>query len=154
MAHEIRPGTFTRLFTEVGVIAETGTREALGAAAAAVERAAKENLARAGTHQRGTKSPATPGGPPALVSGTLRRSVTHTPVTRVNVGIWETRVGTGAGFYPPYGKNRSTSSRYGAALETGLRNGARYPWLEPAFRQVMPQLRGISMDFFGHWPRF
>jgi hypothetical protein len=153
VAHEVRPGTFTRLFTEVGMVAETGTREALGAAAAAVERAAKENLARAGTHKRGTKTPASPGGPPALVSGTLRRSVTHTLVTRVNVGIWETKVGTGVGVFPPYGKNRTASSQYGAALETGLRNGVRYPWLEPAFRQVMPQVRGISMDFFRRWPR-
>ncbi|NEA77441.1 hypothetical protein G3I68_43750 [Streptomyces sp. SID13588] len=43
---------------------------------------------------------------------------------------------------PPYG--RTAASRYGLALETGLKNGAVYPFLGPAYRfgitTVAPQL--------------
>jgi hypothetical protein len=154
VAHELRPGEFTKLFAEVGVIAEVNTREALTAAALAIEREAKLSLSRSGTHKRGTPTPASPGGPPALISGTLRRSVTHTPVRRAGIGIWETKVGLAAGFFPPYGKNRTPSSKYGEALEKGLRNGATFPWLLPAYKVVIPQIRGITVTFFkGPWPK-
>lgn len=156
MARELRPGEFTRLFGQIGVIAEKNTRETLTAAALRIEREAKLNLARAGTHKYGTPTPASPGGPPALVSGTLRRSVTHTPIRLASVGIWETRVGLAAGVFPPYPRSgrRTQSSKYGFYLETGLRNGATYPWLLPAFKTVMPQLRGITAEVFkGPWPK-
>jgi hypothetical protein len=76
------------------------------------------------SHKRGTPTPARPGTGPAVVSGTLRRSLTHSPVVSYGAG-WETKVGTGAGVSPPYG--RSPASVYGLALETGLRNGGDLP---------------------------
>lgn len=120
---------FTATFTRLAAEGEMKGRIALEPLANAVERQAKIN-ASSGSHKRGTPTPAQPGSGPAVISGTLRRSITHSAIARVGTG-WETRVGTAVGFTPPYG--RSPASRYGLALETGLRNGAVYPFLGPAF---------------------
>lgn len=152
MAVELRPGMFARLFAEVTAEGQARARQALTMAALAVERAAKEEVVKGGTHTRKTRTPATPGGPPALISGTLRRSITHTPLIPDGFG-WMTKVGPAAGFYPPYGKTRTASSQYGKYLETGLKNGATYPWLLPAYRRVLPTIAGIHAQLFrGNWP--
>jgi len=67
-----------------------------------------------------------------VISGTLRRSITHTPVVRVG-DDYECRIGMGVGFHPPYGRNQTPSSKYAYYLETGLRNGTKYPFLLPAY---------------------
>ncbi|MDB4873215.1 MAG: hypothetical protein JWL97_4219 [Gemmatimonadales bacterium] len=153
MPTELRPGVIKALLTQTALAAEEHTRRALTATALAVERETKTNLGRGGTHKYGTPTPARPGGPPAIISGTLRRSVTHTPVVRGMTG-WETRVGVASGVYPPYGRKKTASSRYGWALETGLRNGAKYPFLLPAMQLIVPQVRGITAAYFkGPWPK-
>lgn len=149
---ELRPGAFLRVFAEIDAAAQAKCRTVLGQIALAAERQAKIN-ASSGAHKRGTKTPARPGSGPAVVSGTLRRSITHTAVTKSATG-WECKVGTGVGFTPPYGKVPST--RYGPILEKeGLRNGARYPFVEPACRFAMtivaPTLYRTA--FGGGWPR-
>ncbi|MFG2412268.1 hypothetical protein [Streptomyces goshikiensis] len=117
----------------------------------AIERQAKVNASN-GAHKRGTPTPASPGTGPAVISGTLRRSITHSPVTLTGAG-WETKVGTGAGISPPYG--RTPASRYGLALETGLRNGSTFPFLKPAYQFgitiVAPQL--YASIYRTGWPR-
>jgi hypothetical protein len=96
---------------------------------------AQENLSQS-SHAHGTHTPASPGGPPARISGTLRNSVGYTR-PKLAVGGWEVRVGIDPGHTPPYGGHHRTSSdQYGRYLETGLRNGATYPWLKPAFEAV------------------
>ncbi|MDB4872550.1 MAG: hypothetical protein JWL97_3554 [Gemmatimonadales bacterium] len=153
MATELGPGVIRALLAKTVAAAEENTRRALTTTALAVERETKVNLGRGGTHKYGTKTPARPGGPPAIISGTLRRSVTHTPVVRVMTG-WETRVGVASGVYPPYGRKKTASSRYGWHLETGLRNGAKYPFLLPAMHLIVPQVRGINATYFkGPWPK-
>ena len=150
---ELRPGIIRALLGQVSAVAEENTRRALTATALAIERETKLNLGKS-SHRRNTPTPAHPGGPPSLISGTLRRSVTHTQVVRT-FGGWECKVGLASGVFPPYGKGKRTaSSRYGFLLETsGLRNGAGYPFLMPAFKLVAPRVRGISMEFFkGPWP--
>ncbi|MEU8552323.1 hypothetical protein AB0C81_36055 [Streptomyces roseoverticillatus] len=148
---ELRPGVFSRLFAEVTSEGQAKTRRVLTQLALAVERQAKIN-ASVGSHPRGTPTPASPGTGPAVVSGTLRRSITHTPVAPSGTG-WETKVGTGVGFTPPYG--RTPSSRYGLYLETGLKNGATNPFLHPAYQfgitMVAPQL--YLRAFRSGWPR-
>ncbi|MGK5728919.1 hypothetical protein [Streptomyces sp. URMC 124] len=148
---ELRTGLFTRLCAEITREGQLKTRLVLTRLALTIERQAKIN-ASVGGHPRGTPTPARPGTGPAVISGTLRRSITHTPVMPSGTG-WETRVGTGAGFTPPYG--RTPSSRYGLYLETGLRNGATYPFLRPAYRfgitTVAPQL--FATVFRTGWPR-
>jgi hypothetical protein len=105
----------------------------LTALATVIEKQAKTN-ASAGSHRYGTKTPARRGSGPAVISGTLRRSITHEPVLQYAPGHWTTRVGTAAGFYPSYGKGRVPSSRYGYYLEHGIRGGYTYPFLSTAFK--------------------
>ena len=147
---ELRPGVFLRLFTEIDREAQLKARRALTGIALAVERQAKINASN-GAHKRNTPTPARPGAGPAVISGTLRRSITHSPVIYTGRG-WETKVGTGVGFTPPYG--RTPSSKYGLYLETGLKNGAVYPFLGPAvqfgMRVVAPQL--YQAAFRVGWP--
>lgn len=131
MATELRPGVFTQLFTQLDVETKARARTGLTQLALVVEKQAKIN-ARVGSHKYRTPTPASPGTGPAVISGTLRRSITHTPVIWSGVG-WETRVGMAAGLYPPYGNSKRTpSSKYALYLETGLRNGDKYPFLRPA----------------------
>lgn len=128
---ELRPGVFTRIFAEIEREGQLKARTFLSQLANAIERQAKVN-ASVGAHQRGTPTPARPGTGPSVISGTLRRSITHTPVIFVG-SAWETKVGTATGFTPPYG--RTPANRYGLILEKeGLRNGATYPFLVPAYR--------------------
>lgn len=142
---------FTSLFAEITAESQVKTRTFLTQLANAIERQAKINVS-SGSHKRGTPTPASPGSGPAVISGTLRRSITHSPVRLSGTG-WETKVGTAVGISPPYGK--SPSSKYGLALESGLRNGATYPFLKPAYRfgitVVAPQLY-VSVYRAG-WPR-
>lgn len=148
---ELRPGAFTRIFAEVQREGQLKTRRVLTQLALAIERQAKIN-ASVGAHKRGTKTPASPGTGPAVISGTLRRSLTHSPVVFTGGG-WETKVGTAVGFTPPYG--RTPSNKYGFYLETGLKNGSVYPFLKPAYdfgvRVVAPQL--YQAVFRPGWPR-
>lgn len=132
MATELRPGVFTRLFVQLDAEAKVRAKTGLTKLALVVEKQAKIN-ARTGSHRYGTPTPARPGTGPALISGTLRRSITHTPAVWTSGG-WEIRVGMAAGFFPPYGTSRTASSKYALYLETGLSNGATYPFLRPAFK--------------------
>lgn len=133
MAIEAKPGAWTAVFKAIEAQAQGKGREVLTAMAVAIEKQAKIN-ASAGGHAYGTPTPARPGSGPAVISGTLRRSITHEPVRTLAAGHYTTRVGTGAGFYPGYGSGRTPSSRYGYYLEHGLRGGRTYPFLLPAFR--------------------
>lgn len=150
---ELRPGVFTELFAEIVKAGEEKTRIVLTRLAGAVEKQAKINASN-GSHRYGTPTPASPGTGPAVISGTLRRSLTHTPIVRTGGGF-ETRVGTAAGPTSPYG-SRTPASKYGMYLERGmLRNGAAYPFLLPAHRfavrVVAPQL--YQQVFRPGWPR-
>lgn len=133
MATEVRVGTFSKIMTEI----ETGTRVrcrvALLELAKVVEKQAKIN-ARVGSHKYGTPTPARPGTGPAVISGNLRRSITHEPIIRSG-DSYSIKVGTAVGFYPNYGAGatRTPANKYGYYLETGLRNGSKYPFLLPAF---------------------
>lgn len=133
MAIEARPGAWTAVFAAIDRQAQAKGREVLTALAGVIEKQAKIN-ASAGAHPYGTATPASPGTGPAVISGNLRRALTHEQVRMLGPGHWQTRVGTGVGFYPPYGRTRTPANRYGYYLEHGLRNGARYPFLEPAFQ--------------------
>lgn len=151
---ELRPGIFAALFSEINVAAQAKARIALGRLADAVERQAKIN-ASSGSHPYGTPTPASRGSGPAVISGTLRRSIGRSPIVFTGGG-WETKVGTGAGQFPPYGRGRTPSSKYGLYLEKGmLRNGATYPFLSPAVRfvrtVVAPQV--YQEVFRPAWPR-
>jgi hypothetical protein len=139
MATELEPGDFTALFSRLGDLGVRQMGKALTALALVAEKQAKINVST-GSHRYGARTPARPGAGPAVVSGTLRRSITHDRVSRGGDGTWVTRVGPAKGFFPPYpyhsrsggAPRRTSADRYGLYLETGLRNGAKYPWLKPA----------------------
>jgi hypothetical protein len=141
MATALKPGVGRALFARVAAEGKARGRLALTPLALAIERQAKIN-ANGGSHKRGTPTPARPGSGPAIISGTGRRAITHTPVVRFPYG-WLCRVGMGVGFYPPYGK--TPANEYMSYLERAqTRNGTAYPFLEPAFlfgvRFVAPHL--------------
>jgi hypothetical protein len=143
VATELRPRVFEALFTRLAARSAAAGAAALTSLALAIEREAKLNLGKS-SHRYGTRSPASVGGPPALISGTLRRSVTHSKPVVTEIGA-EVRVGLAVGFYPPYGKGRKTpANKYGYYLETGQLHRGRqhgpsgaYPFLHPAFRKVV-----------------
>lgn len=136
---ELTPGTIARVLAKVEVDGQAKMGAALTAMATAAETATKEALTQT-SHSYvdwANGTPARAGGPPALVSGTLRRSITHTHAVPDGIG-WATKIGTAAGFYPWYGKGRTPSSKYGMYLELGmLRNGAAYPFLQPSIRRAV-----------------
>lgn len=136
MATELKPGVMTAVFSRLAVEGNTRTRVALEPLALLIEKQAKIN-ASSGSHPYGTPTPASPGTGPAIISSTLRRSITHSPI-RVIADGWETRVGMGIGSYPGYGRGLVPANKYGYYLEIeGLRNGDKYPFLIPAFQFAM-----------------
>lgn len=134
MPAELAPGVLTALFARAAALAQARTGIALTATAAAVAHQAQTN-ASTGRHEYGTPTPASPGTGPAIISRTLVNSVAFSHPVPQGVG-WVCRVGPRVGMYPAYRGKRGTtpSSKYGYYLETGLRNGATYPWLRPAGR--------------------
>lgn len=140
---ELRPGIFTAGFARLSAEGEIKGRLGLAELAKAVERQARINASN-GRHAYGTPTPARPGEGPAQISGTLRNSMTHTVISKTVVG-WSTKVGPAADAVPNYGgRSRTPAHRYGYYLETGLKNGATYPFLKPA-AQFATRIAAVSI---------
>lgn len=141
---ELTPGVLSAILARIAVQAESLVPAALEPIALAVEREAKLNASH-GEHPPRTPTPAARGSGPARVSGTLVRSITHSPAIHDATG-WETRVGTAAGLYTPYNR-RTPSSLYGYYLEVpgAGKAHARYPFLLPAFDMVVKT--GVATEF-------
>ncbi len=127
---ELRPGVFAAGFARLDAEGLIKGRLGLEELAKAVEKQARINASN-GQHAYGTPTPASPGAGPAVISGNLKRSVDHSAIANDGKG-WMTKVGPAVGFTPPYGRNPTPADRYGYYLETGLKNGTKYPWLKPA----------------------
>lgn len=126
------------VLTRIKRQARAADRQGLIGTSEAVVKQAKVNASN-GSHQYGTPTPASPGSGPARISGTLRNSIDRTAAKATADG-WTVNVGLVPGRFPPYRKGRSTeSSKYGLYLETGLKNGATYPFLLPATRMLPVQ---------------
>jgi hypothetical protein len=121
---EMRPGIFMAGFARLSAEGEIKGRLGLEELAHAVEKQAKINASN-GRHAYGTPTPARRGEGPARISGTLVRSVDHSPITK-EVGGWYTKVGPRTGETNPNGK--TPPDVYGYYLETKL----GFPWLKPA----------------------
>jgi hypothetical protein len=105
---------------------------AVGQTALAVESQAKHNFQGAHTRKGNGWSPSghIPGSPdfPNVRTGNLRRSITTT--VREGLGTYSAQVGP--------------SMVYARAVELGNgRGGAGYPYMEPAYRQLKPQVNDI-----------
>jgi len=139
MATELRHGTWARIFLQMDTETKLRARKALTELALVVEKQAKLNASN-GSHKYRTRTPASPGEGPAVISGTLRRSITHTPV-RVEAGDYVCKVGMAVNVFPsanyyPGGTRTAPSSKYAFYLENGLLKGStnKYPFLGPAFK--------------------
>jgi hypothetical protein len=109
---------------------------ALGEVALGLEREAKIMSQSGGSHKAGTPTPATPGGPPAAITGNLTRSIAATPVV-AGVGGWQTSVGAGM--------------IYARALEFGnplWTSGVRYPYMAPALKAFEPHAKAMFIAAF------
>src|SRR5579863_3632950 len=100
MAVPLAPGVFTEIFGMVAAEADARSQRAVTLMTLACEAQAKVNVSH-GSHTVNTPTPAVEGSGPSVISGTLRRSITHTPV-RVIMGGWTAMVGPAPGFYTPY----------------------------------------------------
>lgn len=107
------------------VRAQAGARETVVGSAAIVEAQVKANFI--GSHRKGEPHVGGPGSYPNVVSGTLRRSVTHTPVTEVGLATFASTVGP--------------TTKYGRRVE--LEYG--YAFVEPARQQSLPKVAAYSM---------
>lgn len=145
MAEEWRPGVIPRKLALVTAEGNRRSDEALLVTAISVENEVKVALLRSGTHVAGTPTPASPGNPPALVSGQLRRSISHTVLK--GLAVTTVRIGPAETTRLPYSKKGSrslthrvggaggtiTNGKLGLILETGVRGGHRYPFMKEGF---------------------
>jgi hypothetical protein len=161
MSEELmRPGSLTGVLARAKALGLLRSAEALTATALVIERRAKELLNQQ-VHQYGTHTPASPGGPPAKISGQLQRSVTHV-TTKVADDI-VIRIGPADTPRVPYQRIKAnartsghrrvrarsaTNGQVGKYLETGLKGGQRYPWLLPAFKEGIATVAGVYRTSF------
>lgn len=158
---EWKPGVLGGLLKGIEGAGIAQQRAGMLKIAAAIEALAKANLAKK-THPYHTKSPAGKGEPPALVSGTGRRSIGH----QYMPGETDVRVGTLAGVYPPAmapmkghkgvrrtGGGKTPSSKYLLYQETLPRFD--HPFLKPAANQIFADVMVAEWwhDVFDSWPR-
>ncbi len=117
--------------TRLAAEGDTAAKQVVARGAAQIEAAAKGNFA--GTHSKGEKHvEATVGGhaAPNVVSGTLRRSITHEPIKRYGVADFGTTVGP--------------TAIYARAVELGKTpESAAYPYFIPAVKASEPKLAQI-----------
>ena len=126
----------SRMVSEV----EATTQEIIRRSQVEVENAAKAGFTAA--HTAGTPTPSAAGSPPAVVTGTLRRSIRSDTPTLVGLGGFVGHV------YP--------TSIYARIQELGGQTGRNHattlparPYLAPALDKVRPALSAISRELWG-----
>ena len=134
MPVEMVSGILAARLARLGVELRAREPLVLVATATAVLERARANLT-AMRHPYGTPTPARPGGPPAMISGTLAGALALTKPVVTPFGV-TLHVGVKAGVFPPY--SRTEAAKYGYYLEVpgAGRSHVRYPWLMPAVHAV------------------
>jgi hypothetical protein len=116
---------------------DAASRTIAAAFATMMEVEAKNNFE--GTHARG--EPHVGGDKPNIVTGTLRGSITHSPVVG-GFGIWSTTVGTDV----VYG--RRVELGYPGGSGRGHAHTRPFPYLAPAAKTVEAKLEAIALAEF------
>lgn len=131
MATELTPGVLAKIVAKVQQGGDEGAKAGLVAIAQAIETRAKMN-ANSGSHRKG--EPHVPGtGPgPNVVTGNLRRSITHQPPEQDGSG-WFVRIGV------------ASTASYGQYVEK------LYPFLEPAVTDMRSRISSLMKPGFTHW---
>jgi hypothetical protein len=111
--------------------AQAASRDAVVEAAHLAELAMKQHAGEGGRHAKATPTPATPGGGPAVISGTLRRSI--------RVGDIQPFGATG------YSAKVGPTAIYGRRVELEY----DYPYTGPGLQDVLPQLPAIYARVWG-----
>lgn len=124
-------------FTRMGAQLDAASIAATTAAAHLVEERIKTQLG-ATSHERGTPTPAAPGSPPSLVTGTLRRSVSVTGPNHSGEG-WVSEVGPTA----VYSRVQDMGGVTGRGHRTRL--PAR-PYVRPAYESAVGEIGGIFRE--------
>jgi hypothetical protein len=128
--------------TQQESLIEKSLAYAIGQAGLATEREVKlVVVSGGGRHKRGTKTPATPGGPPASITGNLQRSV-------------KTEIMRGFGGYTA---EVFPTAVYSRAVDMGSdrwTSGVKYPYMQQAYDSMKPRLQDIfSKAFARKWNR-
>jgi phage gpG-like protein len=126
----------------LAVSLNAATRSATAQASHLLEREIKQTLSKA-SHPRGTPTPSSPGEPPAVVTGTLRRSITVKGPHPLGLGRWEAQIGPTA----VYGRVQELGgvTGHGAVLP------AR-PYVQPAFERLAAT-GALSRVYHSAWRR-
>ncbi|WP_439947163.1 hypothetical protein [Streptomyces sp. BBFR109] len=104
------------------------TRTATARASHLLEREIKQQLSTS-SHAKGTPTPSSPGEPPSLITGTLRRSITVKGPVPLGLGRWEAQIGPTA----VYGRIQELGgvTGRGGAAELPAR-----PYVRPAYEKL------------------
>ncbi|MGW2692327.1 hypothetical protein ACWC3Y_10750 [Streptomyces sp. NPDC001296] len=126
----------------LGAQLSSATKAATAQASHLVEREIKQTLATS-SHRRGTPTPSSPGEPPSLVTGTLRRSITVDGPHPLALGRWEAQIGPTA----VYGRIQELGGVTGRGGATVL--PAR-PYVQPSFDKLASSGALIEV-YFSAW---
>lgn len=132
---------FTHALEKIVAEADVAARVATATGGHEIEREAKRQLGLK-SHKAGTDTPSAPGEPPALVTGTLRRSIQVEGPRPLGMGGWVVRVGPTV----IYGRIQELGGM------TGRGHAARLParpFMKPAFDAVTPRLGEIYRAAWG-----
>lgn len=122
-----------------GKLADVATGRATADAAHLVERTMKAKLTEA-THPAGTPTTSSPGSPPALVTGQLRRGVRIDGPVRVGPAVWKASIG-------PTSVYSRIQELGGTAGRGGISHLPRRPFVAPTLVELTAsgQLRDVYM---------
>lgn len=120
-------------------LADEAQKTALTQSALVVERAAKLQLTKSGRHAPGTPTPSAPGSPPAIITGTLRASVRAFPPDRDGFGNYRAMIGP--------------TVVYGRIQELGGGNLPARPYMQPAMRESVDEVRSTYVEVLGRYLR-
>lgn len=120
----------------------TATRSATAKASHLVEREIKQTLGTS-SHPRGTPTPSSPGEPPSLVTGTLRRSITVDGPHPLGLGRWEAQIGPTA----VYGRIQELGGVTGRGGATVL---PPRPYVQPSFERLASSGALVEV-YFAAW---
>ncbi len=115
-----------RMIAEVDV----ATEAAAAAGGHLVEGQIKDNLSRY-SHPKGTRTTSPPGEPPAVVTGTLRRSLIVEGPARIGFGMYEARVGPAGVVYARVQELGGRTGRNGATVLPPR------PYVKPGLQKVL-----------------
>lgn len=118
---------------------DLATKAATAKAAHLLEAEIKTKLGQS-SHQKRTPTPSRPGQPPALVTGTLRRSVKVEGPTSLGAGTYQARVGPTA----VYGRVQELGG------DTGTTVLPSRPYVQPALKELRDSSK-LSAVYLAAW---